>query len=216
MNIHSTVLVLCCALAGGASWGEDSLFRSVPSQGAYRLPYENGTRVKVFDDFTTHRPAGRIDLLGMEGRQHRIVAAAPGRVVAIQDTHGEQQPGRTAAECRNNYVWLEHANGEWTNYSHLAEGSVTQRARLSVGDTVKAGDYLGDEAAVGCAMLVHLHFEVAVPDEESPIDGAGFLRDNDGGKRERNPRFCGIDGGTVVKGVTYEAVPCSGATPSPH
>jgi murein DD-endopeptidase MepM/ murein hydrolase activator NlpD len=197
-------------VVAGVSRGDDPTVPSASSQGTYRLPYEDGTRVKVFADFTTHRPAGRIDLLGTDGRApYRIVAAAPGRVVAIQDSHGEQQSGRAAAECRNNYVWIEHANGEWTNYSHLARGSVTRRARLSVGDAVKAGDYLGDEAAVGCAMLDHLHFEVAIPAEESPIDDGGFLLDNDGGKRERNPRFCGIDGGTVVKGMTYTAVPCA-------
>jgi murein DD-endopeptidase MepM/ murein hydrolase activator NlpD len=210
MTLHSTAVFLCCALIVGAARGEDAPLQSVASQGTYRLPYEDGTRVKVFDDFTTHRPPGRIDLLGTEGRPpYRIVAAAPGRVVAIQDSHGEQQSGRAAAECRNNYVWIEHANGEWSNYSHLAKGSVTQRARLKVGDTVKAGDYLGDEAAVGCAMLDHLHFEVAVPDEKSPIDGGGFLRDNEGGKRGRNPHFCGVDGGAVAKGMTYTAVPCT-------
>jgi murein DD-endopeptidase MepM/ murein hydrolase activator NlpD len=210
VSFHSAALVLSCALAAAVSRSEDSPVPPAPSQGIYRLPYEDGTRVKVFDDFTTHRPPGRIDLLGTGGRgPYRIVAAASGRVVAIQDSHDEQQPGRAAAECRNNYVWIEHANGEWSNYSHLARGSVTQRARLSVGDAVKAGDYLGDEAAVGCAMLVHLHFEVAVPGEEPPIDDGGFLRDNEGGKRERNPRFCGVDGGTVVKDMTYTAVPCS-------
>lgn len=58
------------------------------------------------------------------------------------------------------------------------------------------------------AMLKHVHFEVAIPDNKTPIDSGGFLIDNEDGKRERNPRFCGIAGGTVVKGNTYHATPC--------
>jgi hypothetical protein len=38
------------------------------SLGLYRLPYADGTAVKVFDDTTTHRPRGRTDLFGVEGQ----------------------------------------------------------------------------------------------------------------------------------------------------
>lgn len=179
------------------------------SKGVYRLPYADGTHIKIFDDTSTHRPRGRIDMTGAEGQSpYRIVAAADGKVVAIQDGYNEQQSGRAAADCRNNYVWIAHANGEWTNYSHLRQGSVTRGAGLRVGDEVKAGTYLGEEGAVGCAMLDHLHFEVAVPDADRPIDAGGFLTDNDGGKRNRNPRFCNVNG-LVVKDTTYVAEACS-------
>ena len=179
------------------------------SSGLYRLPFADGTVVKVFDDFNTHRPRGRVDLFAVEGtKPYRVVAAAAGRIMAIQDSYSEQQSGRAAADCHNNYVWIAHPNGEWTNYSHLVHGSVTEGAKLKVGDVVKAGDYLGEEGEVGCAMLEHVHFEVAVPDNAHPIDAGGFLTDNDGGKRERNPRFCGVAGETVVKDATYRAVHC--------
>jgi murein DD-endopeptidase MepM/ murein hydrolase activator NlpD len=138
---------------------------------------------------------------------YRIVAAAAGRIVALQDGYGEQQSGRAAALCHNNYVWIAHPNGEWSNYSHLARGSVTGKARLKVGDQVAAGQYLGDEDAVGCAMLKHLHFEVARPDPARAIDEGGFLTDNEGGKREVRPRFCGIEGG-VRKDAEYPAAAC--------
>lgn len=178
------------------------------SRGTYRLPYADGTQVKVFDDFGTHRPKAALDLFAVEGtKPYRIVAAAAGRVMAIQDGYSEQQSGRPAAECRNNYVWIVHPNGEWTNYSHLARGSVTGRAKLKVGDEVEAGAYLGDEAAVGCAMLSHLHFEVAVPDEKAPIDGGGFLLDNEGSRRARNPRFCNVSG-PLIEERTYRAGAC--------
>jgi murein DD-endopeptidase MepM/ murein hydrolase activator NlpD len=183
---------------------------SSQSAQTYRLPFADGTRVKVFDDFTSHRPPGRNDLFAVAGREpYRVVAAAAGRIVAIQDGYAEQQSGRAAADCHNNYVWIAHPNGEWTNYSHVAHDSVTRRARLEVGDAVRAGQYIGDEAAVGCAMLKHVHFEVAVPDAAEPIDQGGFLRDNEGGKRERSPRFCGVAGATVVKDGVYRAVACA-------
>ena len=120
------------------------------SNGHYRLPYTDGTRVKVFDDFASHRPVGRIDLYAVDGKgPYRVVAAAAGRILAIQDSHGEQQSGRAAADCRNNYVWISHPNGEWTNYSHLAQDSVTKRAGLKIGDEVAAGQYLGTKTQSG-------------------------------------------------------------------
>jgi murein DD-endopeptidase MepM/ murein hydrolase activator NlpD len=213
MKNAARVIALSCASVSGllasASLADDAQRGTPLSEASYRLPFADGTSVKVFDDFTSHRPQGRVDLFAVDGqRPYRVVAAAAGRIVAIQDGYDEQQSGRAAADCHNNYVWIAHPNGEWSNYSHLAHKSVTGLARLKVGDEVAAGTYLGNEAAVGCAMLEHVHFEVAVPDPRKAIDAGGFLLDNEGGKRERNPRFCGIAGSVVTKGATYRAVPC--------
>jgi len=214
--------VLATILATGAAGANSS---SIPdSQGVYRLPYADGTAVKVFADVNTHTPKGRLDLYAASGKQpYRVVAAAAGRVVAIQDSYSKQQDGRTAAVCQQNFVWIEHPNGEWTNYSHLAKDSVTKKAGLKAGDQVSAGQYIGDEGAVGCAMFDHVHFEVARPDQKRPIDSGGFLTDNDNGKRELNPRFYGVPGQNAVKDQTYVAVPLrrSNAThvrpdPPPH
>lgn len=199
-------LTSACLFLFGALLAQES---SPESRGVYRLPFADGLAVRVFDDFTTHRPRGRVDLFAVDGHEpYPVVAAADGRIMAVQDGYSEQQSGRAAADCHNNYVWIAHANGEWTNYSHLAHDSVTKGAKLKVGDFVKADAYLGNEGAVGCAMLEHVHFEVAIPDNKTPIDSGGFLIDNEDGKRERNPRFCGITSGTVVKGSTYHAAPC--------
>ena len=182
------------------------------SSGQYRLPYADGTRLSVFDDDASHRPAGALDLVGEPrgGRTHRIVAAARGTVMAIEDGYHAQLSGRAAADCLNNYVWLAHANGEWTLYAHMRQGTTRRAARLKVGDRVRAGQYLGDEGAVGCAMLSHLHFEVAVPAPgRRPIDARGFLTDNADRQRLRLPRFCGVSGGRVVKDGLYTSSPCA-------
>lgn len=181
-----------------------------PSNGIYRLPYADGTRVKVFDDTRTHRPRARIDFVASgPHKPYRIVAAAAGRVMAIQDSYGERQTGRAASECRNNFVWIAHPNGEWTGYSHMAKGSVSGTAGLKIGQKVRAGQLLGIEGDVGCAMLDHLHFEVAVPDSANPVDAGGFLTGNDGSRRNREPRFCGI-AGTVNKEEAHIAHRCAG------
>ena len=178
------------------------------SAGLYRLPYADGTRVQVFDDFTTHRPRGRVDLFAMGGRDtYGVVAAAAGRIVAIQDSFSEQQSGRAAADCHNNYVWCPSKRRVDQLFASCLPVS-DEGSKTEVGDRVAAGTYLGEEGAVGCAMLKHVHFEVAVPDGVTPIDAGGFLTDNEGGKRERNPRFCDIPSGTAVKDAVYLATPC--------
>jgi murein DD-endopeptidase MepM/ murein hydrolase activator NlpD len=210
MLSKSLATLLAALLLSSRALGQD-VHATPQSRGIYRLPFANGTVVKIFDDFTTHRPPGRNDLYAIRGDQpYRVLAAAAGRVMVIQDSYSKQQSGRPAALCHNNYVWIEHSNGEWTNYSHLAHDSVTKNAHLRVGEEVAAGRYIGDEGEVGCAMLKHVHFEVAVPDPAHPIDSGGFLTDNQDGKHELNPRFCGVPGWNVVKGKIYVALPCSG------
>ncbi|MGY4395482.1 murein DD-endopeptidase MepM/ murein hydrolase activator NlpD [Sphingomonas sp. UYAg733] len=200
-------LVALGAVPGAAS---EPPVQPAQSTGIYRIPYADGTNVSVFDDAASHRPVGAVDLVGepRDSRTHKIVAAAPGVVMAIRDSYGERQTGRAAALCRNNFVWLAHPNGEWTLYGHMRQGSTRGAARLKVGETVKAGRYLGDEGEVGCAMLSHLHFEVAVPAAAGPIDAQGFVNDNLDRQRTRVPRFCGIDGAGVRKGAMYTAKPC--------
>lgn len=152
MKRASVIVISACSILTAAAAPEADR-AGAESAGIYRLPFADGTNVQVFDDFTTHRPRGRVDLFATGGHP-------PYRVVA------------------------------------------------EVGDQVAAGAYLGEEGAVGCAMLNHVHFEVAVPDSTKPIDAGGFLLKNEDGKRERNPRFCGVPNGGVKKDATYRAVSC--------
>ena len=205
IGILATLLLLSAAPEAAAS----APATPAASAGQYRLPYADGTKVKVFDDVRTHGPRGRIDFFAVEtDGPVRVVAAAAGRIVAIEDGYSETQSGRAAKDCRNNYLWIAHPNGEWTNYSHLAHGSTTGAAGLKVGDTVAAGQFLGFEGSVGCSMLNHVHFEVVVPPPDPALDAQGFLRDNADAHRTRDPRFCAVPGGSARKDEVYVAGPC--------
>lgn len=175
------------------------------SKGVYRIPYADGTTVKVTNDHKEHKPIGRLDLGGRGGRApYRIVAAADGVIRYVVDGFsGQVARGKP---CTNNYVWIEHPNGEWTKYSHMRKHSTTRVAKLKVGQRVKAGTFLGYEDKVGCASGSHLHFEVGVPRASDPISRTGgFLKDNSGSKRNRIPRICGIAGGFFDSGKSYKA-----------
>ena len=74
--------------------------------------------------------------------KQRIVAAADGVVRFIVDQF-ETRQGASARPCYNNYIWIEHSNGEWTKYSHMEKGSSRGSANLKVGDALRAGAYLG-------------------------------------------------------------------------
>jgi murein DD-endopeptidase MepM/ murein hydrolase activator NlpD len=196
------LIVLLATLAGcaGLRGGDET------SAGLYRLPYDDGAHVRVTRDHRTHEPPNRLDLVGAAATPHRIVAAAPGVVRYIVDEFGARQDSRTARPCNNNYIWIEHVNGEWTKYSHVRQHSAHRLANLRPGDRVEAGAYLGDEGDVGCASGRHLHFEVAVPhDRDNPIvHSGGFIMG-----RNLVPRFCRVPGEVLVAGTIYVAGQCA-------
>ena len=171
----------------------------------YRLPYANGTDVRVTRDHMSHAPANRLDLKGINGAApYAVVAAATGIVEVISDSNTQNCCG---GSCANNYVWLSHIGGEWTKYSHLDTDSITVDAGLSEGDIVLAGQFLGWESDVGRACGTHLHFEVAVPDDpNNPLTGGngGFIQGIN-----RIPRFCNVPGQIVAEDEEHTASPCS-------
>jgi hypothetical protein len=213
---HLAICLWCVALTlcGHAS----ALERS---KGVYRIPYADGTSIRIGNDHLTHKPIGRIDMNGTGGGSYRIVAAADGIVRYVVDGFEQRLDCKKddgsyipISQQKNNFVWIEHANGEWTKYTHMTKGSASSKARLKVGQSVKAGTYLGDEGDVGCASGKHLHFEVGVPRASDPLTSTGgFLADNEGSKRNRIPRICGIDGGIFVENRSYTARKVPGAIP---
>lgn len=208
--LATTTLSIAPALADDPS-PAPAMLAIVPlekSKGVYRIPYADGTKVRVSRDHNTHTPKGRYDMGGQGGGTYRIVAAADGRIRYIEDRYDKRLDcdDLPASEKKNNYVWIEGANGESIKYSHMQKNSTTGKAKLKVGDFVRAGTYLGDEGDVGCAGGPHGHIEVAMLRATDPITTVGgFAKDNDGSKRNRVMRVCGIDNGVFAAGKTYTA-----------
>jgi hypothetical protein len=222
----SALPLAACQTDKGGTW---------PAFGTYRLPYADGTDVRVYQDFTTHNPLGRYDLKGKNGGPYSAVAAADGWVRYIMDSNIGHQTGD------NNYVWIEHpapycqAAGvtwpgkpadygqtcipcltdrcnEWTKYSHMSPDSTTVDAGLSVGDWVTAGTFLGYEDDIGHATGDHVHWEVAKLDPAHPFSDSanGWTWDWSGGGWVGSPNvlpsICGV--GLLNAGDRHTAGPC--------
>lgn len=205
--------LICCALSA------QSQFRL--SEGLYRIPYGNGTEVRVVTDGSNHDPLGCFDIVGRGGTgNYTIVAAAGGWIRAIRDNfnvncHGSlPAPNNWCCGEFNNFIVLEHPNGEWSSYIHLAQNSITNLGH-QVGDWVDVGAALGREGNVGCSTGPHLHLEISRPNDPNDLtpwaDFDGVLR-RDG--ELLNPVFCGTPSGTITSGSTYTAGNCSDNCPT--
>ena len=208
------------------------------SDGIYRIAYENGSNVTVSRDHHDHSPAkDRIDMFVGIGAP--MVAAASGWIRAVVDFNGgtpnagdgidkNGAPQADALEdncsgdgdgdnvvgsCSdyNNYVWIEHPNGEWTKYSHVGTGTATPL--WSVGDWINAGEVIGVEGFVGAASGSHLHWEVGIPSD--PTDSTpfstlgGFLQGTN-----IVGRICDIPDNLFESGESYTAAACVNQTPT--
>lgn len=98
-----------------------------------------------------------IDLTGFNGSYNVLaweVAHSDGKVVALRnDCRGFEQ------NSYGNYVLLQHSNGYYTMYAHMAYNTVQVR----VGQNVKRGQRLGYMGNTGHSYGGHLHFEIRQP-----------------------------------------------------
>ena len=90
-----------------------------------------------------------------------VIAAAPGTVLGTRDGVPDQRQGSPGApdiegrECGNG-VLIERPDGWRFQYCHLRRGSV----RVRKGDTVAAGEFLGEVGLSGKTQFPHLHLTV--------------------------------------------------------
>ena len=85
-----------------------------------------------------------------------IVAADSGTVIATYSgcTHNWGKNGDCGCGgSYGNYVMIDHGNGKWTIYGHLASVNVSE------GTTVSAGQQIGTMGSTGHSTGPHLHFE---------------------------------------------------------
>lgn len=225
------------------------------STGIYRIPYADGSTVNVSNDHHSHSPVDRVDLVAGTGTP--VVAAASGWIRGIVDWHGNSpNPGdgmsadstvaqndalehacvdslttvQPSCAAHNNYVWIQHPNGEWTKYTHMGTGTVSLPPPAgfgwSVGDWIEAGDTIGLEDDIGRAGGTHLHFEVGLPNDPTnltPFCRLGGFMLSGGCPFGVNlvPLICGIPNHTVDGILAFDDVndgltanPCNHSPPT--
>ena len=138
----------------------------------------------------------------------------------------------------NNYVWIEHPNGEWSSYVHLGTGTVRalgwtadpDERDVGAANWIEAGEVLGKEGDVGFASGGgtapgnHLHWEIARPlDGEDRVRFAargGFMippnDDYEGDGINRAPLICNINGNNslILQNQTFTAGLCPNQPPT--
>lgn len=129
--------------------------------------------VKTDDQLNRHHQSGT-KLSQYFAYGEPILAAAPGRVVRIEDRIkdapllGFGMCDFMAKNFIGNYVMIEHAPSEFGLYAHLAPGSLT----VQKGDVVAAGQVIGQCGHTGHSTEPHLHFHLQ--DSPDPYHGRGL------------------------------------------
>jgi murein DD-endopeptidase MepM/ murein hydrolase activator NlpD len=143
-----------------------------------------------------------------------------------KDMNGNSIPDSTVkglCQDHNNYVWIEHANGEWTKYTHFATGSVTMASPFGngwqVGDTILVGQAIGFQSDIGSAGGSHLHFEVAAVPPGSPNPPFSQLGGFVNNAWNVVTVVCFLNGDTdgdslYTEGEVYTAAPCVNTAPT--
>ena len=218
------------------------------STGIYRIPYPDGTNVTITRDHHTHTPVDRIDMAVGTGTPIVAAASGIIRAIVDVhgnfpgpgdgvDINGNAQNDALEHSCQdgtpavqnsvvvgfcsdyNNYVWVEHPNGEWTKYTHFGTGTVTALG-WTVGAPIQVNQVLGLEGDVGRAGGPHLHFEVGLPNNPNDLTPfcvrGGFMLGGGCGTFGVNlvPTVCDILNNTYVDSASYTANPCNHQPPA--
>ena len=75
--------------------------------------------------------------------------------VVIASAQWQGQNYTSHKSGHGNYVTIQHANGLTSTYAHL------KYVAVSVGQTIKQGEYIGQVGSTGASTGAHLHFELA-------------------------------------------------------
>jgi len=122
----------------------------------YSLPFARGSRfllIQAYNSKMSHQNEISLDFKMKEGS--KICAARGGVVTAVKkdsDIGGLKDEYLSAG----NHVIIMHDDGGQAMYWHLEKEGVV----VSVGDTVKQGQHIGNSGNTGYSAFPHLHFQV--------------------------------------------------------
>ena len=98
-----------------------------------------------------------------------ILAAEDGKIIEAIDNFNTWGPSEKFID-QLNYLTIQHPNGEYSQYCHLAKNSF-QNTGLRVGLNVKKGEVIGIVGKTGWTDRDHLHFIVF---KVGPIIGSPY------------------------------------------
>lgn len=121
--------------------------------------------------------------ISSEGADHNtinIIAVKPGVVIYPTDdsqTQFEDNGTTTDGDGYGNYVKIQHSDGSYTLYAHLAKDSITVRAD----DVVEQGQVIGKMGRSGNTAETKLHFEIRVGSDspDSSVDPSKYVKSDD-------------------------------------
>jgi len=127
------------------------------SSPVYLLPFEKGKKVfliQAYESKMSHKGERALDFKVKKGT--KICAARDGVVIAARrdSDKGGLKPENLSD---GNHVSIQHKDGSVAHYWHLKKDGV----EVNVGDTVSAGQLIGESGNTGYSAFPHLHFEVA-------------------------------------------------------
>ena len=125
---------------------------------AYQFPYRIGSRHTVSQAYNgtfshTGRSAYSIDFTMPEGTQ--VYAARDGIVIDVVQHFKNGKSDESYAD-QANYIAILHSDGTIADYSHLQYNG----ARVSIGDEIRIGQFIGFSGSTGFVTGPHLHFSV--------------------------------------------------------
>ncbi len=145
-----------------SSLGDPS--RAAPDGYLYLFPFAHGTKQRITQGFNgsfSHFDGIQYALDFDLDAGTPVHAARDGLVVKVKEDSnmGGVEP---YYKDHSNNILIAHADGTFSNYSHLRQNG----ALVFAGQRVRAGDLIGYSGATGIATGPHLHFDLRIPQRE--------------------------------------------------
>lgn len=142
-----------------------------PAKISISSPYGNRTHPVTGEENSKHNG---IDIPGDQGVTN-VIASKDGVVYKSSKSDGIICDDGGDTSCGGgfgNYVIIQHIDGNYTLYAHLAKNSIT----VEMGESVTRGQVIGKVGNSGSSTGAHLHFEVRVgSDSSSTQDPLNFV-----------------------------------------